>query len=208
MTFSLNEHGVRGVVLDIEGTTTPLAFVHEVLFPYARAHLSEYVDADRARQAAELMDQDSKSPWLKELQGRIWQQGYANGALRGDVFDDVPGALERWRAAGIELAIYSSGSVQAQHLLFGTTRFGDLTPRFGHFFDTAVGPKKARESYGQIARAMGQSPSALLFVSDVEDELTAARSAGLQVLLAVRPGNAAQDTASWTTIRGFGEIVA
>src|SRR5688572_31886471 len=98
------------------------------------------------------MDRDSKSPGLKALQGMIWQEGYASGELHGVVFDDVPKALKRWRAAGIRAAIYSSGSVLAQKLIFGTTQFGDLTPLFDGFFDTAVGPKRDANSYRMIAR--------------------------------------------------------
>ena len=232
MTFSLTEHGVRGVVLDIEGTTTPISFVHDVLFPYARAHLREYlaansatgkldealtllgseresdrIEGDLATYVEWLMDRDRKSPGLKMLQGLIWARGYGDGTLQGDVFPDVPPALERWRAAGLNLAIYSSGSVQAQHLLFGTTTFGDLTPRFAHFFDTAVGPKRARESYQRLVREMKHAPNQLLFVSDVPEELGAARAAGIQTLLCIRPGNAPQADHDGLAIRSFDEIV-
>ena len=232
MTFSLSEHGVRGVVLDIEGTTTPISFVHDVLFSYARAHLREFlnregvaghaqaavrvlederaadhVDGDLATYVEWSMDRDRKSPGLKVLQGLIWAHGYGDGTLRGDVFPDVPPSLERWRAAGLELAIYSSGSVQAQLLLFGTTPFGDLTPRFAHFFDTAVGPKRARESYQRIVREMKLAANQLLFVSDIPEELGAARAAGIQTLLCIRPGNAPQANHDGQAIRSFDEIV-
>jgi enolase-phosphatase E1 len=208
VTFSLSEHGVRGVVLDIEGTTTPMAFVHDVLFPYARAHLRDFLDADVAARMASLMDHDSKSPELKELQGKIWARGYADGTLRGEVFADVPPALERWHAAGIDLAIYSSGSVQAQQLLFGNTKSGDLTPHFAHFFDTAVGAKRSRDSYARIADAMHHTPKMLLFVSDVAEELDAARGAGFHVLLCVRPGNGPQSTNGRDVIHDFTGITA
>ena len=232
MTFSLSEHGVRGVVLDIEGTTTPISFVHDVLFPYARTHLrdfltasgadghadtaatlleaeraADHVDGDLAAYVEWLMDRDRKSPGLKMLQGLIWARGYGDGTLRGDVFADVPPALERWHASGLDLAIYSSGSVQAQHLLFGSTRFGDLTSRLSHFFDTSVGPKRARESYQRIVREMTLAANQLLFVSDIPEELGAARAAGMQTLLCIRPGNAPQADHDGQAIRSFDEIV-
>ena len=168
---------------------------------------SDHVDGDLAAYVEWLMDRDRKSPGLKLLQGKIWARGYTDGTLRGEVFPDVPPALERWRFAGISLAIYSSGSVQAQHMLFGTTKFGDLTLRFAHFFDTAVGPKRSRESYERIASEMKQPPGALLFLSDVTEELDAARAAGLQTVLCVRPGNAPHTPGSGDEIRSFDEIV-
>jgi enolase-phosphatase E1 len=225
VSLALRARGVEAVVLDIEGTTTPLSFVHDVLFPYARAHLEAFV-ADPAHDdvvtdvsarlehehAAEvdltapawhastaearrssviayavfLMACDRKSPALKTLQGHIWAEGYRRGALRGVVYDDVPPALERWHSAGITLAIYSSGSVQAQQLIFSTTAAGDLTKYFSHYFDTAVGPKRSPDSYTHIATALGIAPSRILFVSDLAEELAAARLAGLQVVIAVR----------------------
>jgi enolase-phosphatase E1 len=137
-----------------------------------------------------LMDQDSKAPALKELQGQIWEEGYRTGELVGAVFDDVRPALERWRARGIDVGIYSSGSVLAQKLLFGRSSAGDLTPLLGWHFDTAVGAKTDPESYRRIVAAIGRSPGELLFVSDVVAELDAAGSAGMQTALSVRPGNA------------------
>jgi enolase-phosphatase E1 len=224
---------VRTILLDIEGTTTPIAFVYDVLFPYARAHVREYLrdhidgrdpdfldavsllrrewTADAAAAAALgppaatapelaayvewLMDRDRKSPGLKRLQGLVWQRGYRGGELKGDVFDDVPAALERWRRRGIDVAIYSSGSVLAQQLLFSTTPFGDLTRHVSNFFDTSSGAKTSTDSYTRIAAALERSTSQILFVSDVTAEVDAARSAGCQVALSVRPGNAPQHVA-------------
>ena len=232
MTISLGERGVRGVVLDIEGTTTPLAFVRDVLFPYARAQLrdflSEYgehpalleairllreeraadgVESELAEYVERLMDEDRKSLGLKLLQGQIWERGYRDGSLRGELFHDVPPALERWRTAGLDLAIFSSGSVLAQQLLFGHTRWGDLTRWFRHHFDTGTGPKQAPESYRRIAAAMGLESARLLFISDVAAELEAARAAGLQVLQCIRPGNAEPPAGNLESIGSFAELI-
>jgi enolase-phosphatase E1 len=213
---------VRVVLLDIEGTTTPIAFVHERLFAYVRSHLPKYVaghwndqpvqgairqlndegaaeggsaitDPDTLlRVVRKLMDQDRKSPGLKTLQGLIWEDGYQAGELHGEVWDDVPVAMRRWRSEGREIAIYSSGSELAQRRLFESTAAGDLTPLITAFFDTRVGAKVQADSYAKIAQALGQPASSILFVSDVTAELQAARAAGLNVVLSVRPGNAPQ----------------
>jgi enolase-phosphatase E1 len=229
---------VRGVVLDIEGTTTPMSFVYDVLFPYARAHVSSYVashageaeleeavrlltnewDDDITRDtnppsrdaspqwiidyAGWLMDQDRKSPGLKLLQGLIWQGGYADGSLHGDVYPDVPPALARWADQGLAVAIYSSGSVLAQRLLLSTTVYGDLTAFIGQYFDTGVGPKREAKSYERIAAAMAMPPGSLLFVSDVIAELEAAGDAGMQSIQCVRDvGDSAV-----SGVRSFDEI--
>ena len=183
--IALAARGIRVVLLDIEGTTTPISFVHDVLFPYARARIGPEWHA--------AMDRDEKSSELKRLQGLIWEQGYRAGELHGEVFADVAPAIRRWRAAGLRVAIYSSGSELAQRLLFGSTPDGDLTPLIDGFFDTSVGPKKVPASYAEIARRLGCAPREILFVSDVTAELAAAREAGCQVVLSVRPGNAAAD---------------
>lgn len=220
--------GLRVILLDIEGTTTPIAFVHDVLFGYARASLRGFLDASWSRPkvqaavamlAAEhavdasteaglpvwdapasvsaaaayalwLMARDRKSPGLKALQGLVWEHGYRAGQLRGELFADVAPAFAAWRARDLEIAIYSSGSVLAQQLLFSTTASGDLTTSIAAFFDTAVGPKRQTGSYTRIAAAMNVPPSQILFVSDVAEELRAAASAGMQTALSVRPGNA------------------
>jgi enolase-phosphatase E1 len=244
VTFRLRERGIHVVLLDIEGTTTPIAFVSDVLFPFARAHLREYLranadrepvrqamawlreewDRDRAlddkppewpgRAAAWapayvewLMDRDRKSPALKLLQGLIWQRGFAEGVLSGDVFADVAPAFRRWRERGVAVAIYSSGSVLAQRLLFGTTPAGDLTADISAFFDTAVGAKTSSDSYRRIADALGRPSGEMLFVSDVRRELDAAQAAGCAVLLAVRPGNRLERFDDAMTIHSFDEIV-
>jgi enolase-phosphatase E1 len=241
VTLDLRARGVDAVVLDIEGTTTPLAFVHKTLFPFARRALDSFVReqigrhesthifsslhadwlADVARgesppawpdqgsdeqrasaiaaYAAWLMDRDRKAFGLKELQGLIWERGYREGSLRGEVYPDVPDALQRWRVRGATVAIYSSGSVLAQQLLFRATPFGDLTPQIDAYFDTSIGAKRDPGSYRRIAEALGRSPGRLLFISDVPAELAAAREAGCAAVLCVRPGNApAEDVESVT----------
>ncbi len=135
-----------------------------------------------------LMDQDRKSTALKALQGRVWEEGYAQGALRGAVYEDVPLAFGRWRRQGRRLAIFSSGSVLAQKLIFGHSTAGDLTPQLEAFFDTTSGPKCEAESYRRIAGALGVVPAAVLFLSDVVAELDAARDAGMATFLSVRSG--------------------
>jgi enolase-phosphatase E1 len=205
------------LLLDVEGTTTDIAFVHDVLFPHAREHLSSYVrthaasvavreqlDSARATGVAEgepvatddevvalllrWIAVDRKHPALKELQGRVWQAGYTDGSFRGHVYDDVPPALTRWRERGLQIAIYSSGSVAAQRLLFGHSTHGDLNSHFAANFDTTVGHKRAVESYRRIAAALGVDPGRVAFLSDVEAELDAACEAGMQAVQLLRAG--------------------
>ncbi len=239
---------VRGILLDIEGTTTPLDFVYQVLFPYARAHVKDFLGrhimsqdvlADAAsllvgsvedrRQGLSpptleytshearlnslvayvhwLMDQDRKSTPLKSLQGKIWEEGYRTGELRGQVFPDVRPAMERWRKQKRNIAIFSSGSVLAQKLLFANTTAGDLTKFIQAYFDTTTGPKTEPESYRLIAEVLDRSPSEILFVSDVTAELDAARLAGAQTALCIRPGNLPQTAPHTHAVIGtFDEI--
>jgi enolase-phosphatase E1 len=200
--------GVRAVVTDIEGTTSSIAFVHEVLFPYARARLAEFIVGHRDEVAPILnevraaegelsddglvavlrrwIDEDRKAPPLKTLQGLIWREGYESGELNGHMYDDAVQGLRRWRAAGLGLNIYSSGSVQAQRLMFGHSVAGDLTSLFDGYFDTGVGPKSGVDSYRRIAAALELEPGEILFLSDTSAEITAARSAGMQAVRIVR----------------------
>ena len=221
----------KGILLDIEGTTTPITFVYDVLFPFARAHVHEHLDedanralrieydADVARGFAPppwssgalgyvhwLMDQDRKSTALKTLQGKIWKEGYRRGDLHGEVFPDVPIALERWNREGTDIRIYSSGSVLAQQLLFSTTTHGDLTRFLNGYFDTTTGPKAEPDSYRAIAKAFSLPPSNILFVSDVVRELDAATAAGMQVRLSLREGNNPQPGNSYPSVTTFAEI--
>lgn len=155
-----------------------------------------------------LMDQDRKSTGLKSLQGKIWEEGYRAGDLRGEVYPDVPPALQRWRHQGIDIAIFSSGSVQAQRSLFASTAAGDLT-RFIHaYFDTTIGPKTAPGSYARIAAALERSPSEVLFLSDVGAELDAARTAGMRTALCVRTPESAPSTGAHPVIRTLEDLAA
>lgn len=245
MSLSLGERGVRAVLLDIEGTTTPIAFVHEVLFPFASSRLDAFLDAhdgdadiadilieleyerrlerdasaptwafdpSRRRESALgylqwLMQRDRKSPALKRLQGLIWEEGYQSGALRGQIFPDVAAALRQWHRDGVRLAIYSSGSELAQRRLFESTPEGDLTPLLEGFFDTRVGAKVSEPSYRRIADELALRPESILFLSDTTAELTAARAAGLQTALSLRPGNAPQpQAAEFDAITSFDQI--
>ena len=248
MTFELASRGTQEVVLDIEGTTTRIEFVYDVLFPFARRalplHIREHLDEPRlretlrrlrqewiedaargesppdwqdgdreqrisgiARYGAWLMDRDRKAAPLKALQGEIWARGYDDGSLRGEVFPDVPEALQRWRTAGIDVAIFSSGSVLAQQMLFQTTLQGDLTRHIGAFFDTSVGPKTVPESYRQIATTLDRSSNNLLFISDAAPELRAARAAGWAVLMCVRPPQTPSSDAEFDVITDFDQVV-
>lgn len=219
----------RGVLLDIEGTTSSVSFVYDVMFPFARRELAPYLAANwsapATRAACEriaqdagaasldewlaasrdsrqpqqqqvieevvrLMDADAKTTGLKELQGLIWRSGFESGELEAHVYEDVPRALEAWRAAGLERCIYSSGSVAAQHLFFGHTIYGNLLPLLQGHFDTTIGPKKNPSSYTAIAAERQCLAGDLLFVSDLVPELQAAATAGFQVALCCRPANA------------------
>jgi enolase-phosphatase E1 len=154
------------------------------------------------------MARDRKTTGLKLLQGFIWEDGYQSGALRGDVYPDVPVAMRRWRSAGIAAAIYSSGSELAQRRLFGSTIHGDLTALIAGFFDTTVGPKHSTSSYVEIASKLAVEPAEILFVSDVTLELAAAAAAGCGTVLSIRPGNRPQpNSESYPTVRTFDEIL-
>ena len=233
----MSSTNVRAVLLDIEGTTTPISFVHDILFPYSRLHFKSYLEqhADSSEVIADLaqlrnehivdvdtgqepppvieeyvywlIDRDRKSPALKSLQGKIWEQGYKDGTLKSPVFADVPPALQRWQDAGISVNIYSSGSVFAQKLLFGHTDAGDLTRFINGYFDTSVGKKIEADSYQQIATALSTATIEIHFISDVIAELDAASHAGMKTSLCIRPGNAAQHSNSrHQMIRSFDEL--
>ena len=207
---------IKAILTDIEGTTTSLAFVAETLFPYARAALPAYVAAHAQDLAALLdevratepgdpvatlqrwIDEDRKATPLKTIQGRIWAQGYAEGAFQGHVYPDAAQALRAWHASGYRLFVFSSGSVEAQKLIFGHSDQGDLTPLFSGWFDTTTGPKREAASYAEIARKIGEDPGAILFLSDIQAELDAADAAGFRTILVDRTG--ARDVSSFADI--------
>ena len=181
---------IRAILTDIEGTTSSLSFVHDTLFPYARARLPAWVaehGGDLAQYLA-WMDADAKVTELKDVQGRIWAAGYAAGELTGHVYPDAAEALRRWHGEGRTLAVFSSGSVAAQKLIFGHSDQGDLSPLFSGWFDTTTGPKREAMSYVLIADALGVSPVDVLFLSDVAGETDAAKAAGMRALLIDREG--------------------
>ena len=149
------------------------------------------------------MDSDRKTTGLKALQGKIWRHGYTSGELLGHVYDDVEPALLAWHNANIGVSIYSSGSVAAQKLLFRHSERGDLTPLLSSYFDTTTGPKKVASSYAAIAQALGCSPGEVLFVTDNLQEAVAARDAGVEAVLSIRPGNAPLDEHTFRTITSF-----
>ncbi|KAF3442031.1 hypothetical protein FNV43_RR15947 [Rhamnella rubrinervis] len=242
----------RCVVLDIEGTTTPISFVSDVLFPYARNNVGRHLSAtyETAETQADIkllrsqvqedlekgvngavpippehagkeeviaalvanveamIKADRKITALKQLQGHIWRTGYENNELEGVVFEDVPEALERWHNSGIKVYIYSSGSRLAQRLIFGKTNYGDLRKYLSGFFDTTVGNKRETRSYVEITESVGvDKPSEILFVTDVFQEAVAAKGAGLEVIISIRPGNGPlPENHGFKTVNSFSEI--
>jgi enolase-phosphatase E1 len=238
---------VRVLLLDIEGTTTPIDFVYKTLFPYASRNVEAFLSArsaepeiagivtDLKKQHEQdsgagmeppawfsdfkearlrsvvayvhwLMARDCKRTPLKSLQGKIWQQGFSNGELHGEVYPDVPRAFERWRRQQRSICIYSSGSVLAQQQLFRTVISGDLTPYIEAYFDTQTGIKTAAESYKKIAALLGRSAHEVLFLSDATNEIAAARSAGMNALLCDRSSPASTERTPNQTIHTFDEV--
>lgn len=206
---------IKAIVTDIEGTTSSIDFVHQSLFPYARAHLREFLRAhagdaavvEQLEETARLegrqltvesaadvlerwIDEDRKITPLKALQGMIWAQGYAAGELKGHVYPDTPVHLRQWHGLGKRLYIYSSGSVEAQKLIFGHSDAGDLTPLFSGYFDTRIGGKREEASYRAILADIGMAGDEVLFLSDVGEELDAARAAGLHTCQLIRDDKA------------------
>jgi enolase-phosphatase E1 len=223
---------VRAIVTDIEGTTSSLSFVKDVLFPYSARHLAGFVRAqgqrpevrqllDEARKLAsgELDDErlvstllrwietDQKLAPLKGLQGLIWEEGYRQGGFQGHVYEDAARRLREWHAQGLRLFVYSSGSEHAQRLIFGHTPFGDLTPLFSGYFDTRVGGKRESTSYAAIVRELGLPAEDVLFLSDVREELDAARASALKTWCLVRGEGPAVDPGSHPVARSFDEVV-
>lgn len=240
----MSDANTSAILLDIEGTTTPIVFVYEVLFPFAHQHVKEFIQqhresADVRRDIAALkadyladlasgnepppwrddaddssldsisayvhwqMKEDRKSTALKSLQGKIWEAGYRSGQLLSQVYADVPTAFARWRQQKKKIYIYSSGSILAQKLLFAHTTYGDLSGYINDYFDTTTGPKRVAASYQAIVEKIAAPAGEVLFLSDVIAELDAARNAGMQTALCVRPGNAEVESTIHTAVLTF-----
>lgn len=222
---------IEAILTDIEGTTTSISFVHDTLFPYARTRLRDFLarrgdepavrrpldevsklegrelSRDEAATVLERwMAEDRKITPLKALQGLIWAEGYAAGELKGHVYPDTAPALRAWYGRGLVLYVYSSGSVEAQKLIFGNSTAGDLTPLFAGYFDTRIGGKREAASYAAIAREMGHRPESILFLSDIGEELDAARAAGLQTWQLLRDA-AARPFAAHRAARTLAEVL-
>lgn len=220
---------IKAILTDIEGTTSAVSFVFDVLFPYAAEHLPQFVrdhagQPEVAQQLEEVRTQsgevaadvervieillgwiaeDRKATPLKALQGMVWAQGYRAGQLKGHVYPDAVEALQRWKAEGYALYVYSSGSIQAQQLIFGCSQAGDLSPLFSGYFDTTSGPKREAQSYRSITAAIGVPAQDILFLSDIVEELDAAQQAGMQTVGLAREGG---ELAGHDTVASFAVI--
>ena len=238
------------LLLDIEGTTCPVSFVSDVLFPFAKKELSRYITQcwnkspnnktiqaarkewkdDQSAESIKIKQQvkqgqtgevdglieylkhlisiDRKSTALKDLQGKIWENGYSNGELKSQLFPETAECLRQWNEQGLTLSVYSSGSVQAQKLLYRHSSNGDLEDLFSHWFDTHTGPKKSTESYTTIAEKLHSSPNKIWFVSDNGAECDSARLAGMHTLFSLRDGNPDRDPRDHTVVQSLREVSA
>ena len=238
---------IRVILLDIEGTTCPVDFVSQTLFPFAQKNLNaslmtrssdaeidalvheainEWLDDSNPtskrmlskttqkppsiREVEDylqhLIQSDRKSTALKELQGKVWEQGYLSGELISPLFSDVCKQLDSWKCKGITLAVYSSGSIQAQKLLYAHTNEGDITDRFDYWFDTRTGPKLAHQSYTTIAQKMGVQANQVLFISDHPGECDAAWQSGMNTVFCLREGNPHQDPGEHAVVQQLCDI--
>ncbi len=198
---------ITHIVTDIEGTTSSISFVKEVLFPYSRANFTEFLSGvegasqevqriltevpgsslnDKTNLLIQYIDEDRKFTPLKELQGLIWKHGYEQGHFKGHIYRDAYEELIKWQQAGLKLYVYSSGSVFAQKLIFGYTEFGDINYLFSGNYDTRIGAKIAKSSYENIIRDLAVAAGSVLFLSDMSGELDAAKAAGMQVIQLMR----------------------
>lgn len=221
---------IKAIVTDIEGTTSSLSFVHEVLFPYAREHIADFVRCHAEdphivshlndvrhtageeltidgiiEQLIQWIDTDQKITPLKALQGMIWKAGYQQGDFTGHIYDDALRNLQQWHAQGIKLYVFSSGSVQAQKLLFGYSDAGDLTPLFSGYFDTQIGNKREKDAYLAIAKQINMANNEILFLSDIRQELDAAAEADMKTVWLVRDGEL-KDEAMHPQVQNFDQI--
>ena len=203
------------ILTDIEGTTTSVSFVYDVLFPYFRENIQKVRSMIYLPEVQAIFDQtikltketegitlssdeeiietlirwsneDKKITPLKTIQGILWKEAYELGAIKGHVYEDVAPALKVWKEKGITIGVFSSGSIAAQKLIFGYSIFGDLTPYFSNYFDTTTGGKRDMETYSKISKKLNLHPSEVLFLSDIVEELEAAQQAGLQTMQIVR----------------------
>ncbi len=206
---------VKAILIDIEGTVSPISFVKEVLFPYSKERIEKFIkeninspeikkilDQVREIEGKDLtideviqtlkkwIDEDKKIAPLKDIQGFIWKEGFEKGQLKAPLYEDAYKKIKEWKQKGYRLYIYSSGSVQAQKLFFSHTQYGDLTGYFDGYFDTKIGNKKEKQSYIKIADEIGLKPEEILFLSDNPDEIKAAAEAGMKVYRLVRPADA------------------
>ncbi|MBK8258162.1 MAG: acireductone synthase [Polyangiaceae bacterium] len=222
----------RAIVTDIEGTTSAISFVKDVLFPFAAQHLPSFVaeHASSAEVSAVLKSardhlgnpnlptdelvktflqwiaEDKKVTALKTLQGMIWKSGYERGELKGHLYPEVAQVLATWKAGGHALYVFSSGSIAAQRLLFAHTEYGDLTPLFSGYFDTTTGSKLNASSYTSIAQAVGRPPDEVVFLSDHEGEIAAAQEAGMRVVCLVREGQNTHQNSPYLRATSFREF--
>lgn len=253
--------GMRHILLDIEGTTCPVSFVSEVLFPYAQKQLQDYLARHGQEDAIQLLLQELKQCWQqeedsearalleasldlsglqhddsaerrsssltaqellpylhwliqrdrkvtpwKELQGLIWRDGYARGDLQANLFNEVVPTLREWKQKGLELSVYSSGSVEAQKLLYGHSQDGDVRGLFSHWFDTRIGSKQDVDSYRRILTCLACRADQVLFISDAIAELQAASEAGMEVVFSDREGNPQRDPAGFNRITQLDQL--
>lgn len=221
---------IKAILTDIEGTTSSLSFVKDVLFPYARERMGDFVrrrqhepavreqlqqvqaavgqplsSDEIIAQLLQWIDEDKKLTPLKMLQGMIWEDGYRRGDFTGHVYEDAARKLKEWHGRGVRLYVFSSGSVQAQRLLFSHSDYGDLTPLFDGYFDTRIGAKREADAYFKIAAEIDAAPSQILFLSDIKEELDAARAAGYKTAWLVRDGELTPHAAHHQ-VRRFDEI--
>ncbi len=217
----------KAVLTDIEGTTSSISFVKDVLFPYSKKKLVEFLQkhsndpqvqrilkevreiqpGDPVETLLRWIEEDKKITPLKDLQGLIWEEGYRSGELKGHIYEDAYRKLKEWHEKGIPVYVYSSGSVKAQKLLFSHTQYGDITCLFSGYFDTKIGNKKETESYIKIAKEIGIEPKDILFLSDSPEEIMASAKAGMKVIRFAREGeNEFIEDFPYPQVRSFDEI--
>lgn len=216
---------VRAVICDIEGTTSSISFVHRVMFPLSLEKLDSYLEsnagnAELERELAKLkvtpekysetlkdfIRRDVKDPTLKWIQGKIWKDAFEDGSIKGHVYPEVPGCFRRWKDSGAKIYIYSSGSVEAQELLFRYSEAGDLTQYLDGYFDTSTGMKKENASYARILAAIACKAQDVLFLSDIVGELNAAASQGINTCLLLREGMQAPEGYAGSIAADFHEV--